>query len=204
MSSLARPTISAAVEGLVDEAVARKLILEAGAIPGAVFGKAGKEHLRQKIGGYNSAARLSPWLVLVDLDHEEECPPELRRRWLPEHSPRMCFRITVRQVEAWLLADREQMASFLRIAESRIPLQPEKEDHAKHKLVALAGRSRKRAIREDMVPRPGSGRAVGRAYTSRLVEFVDSRWRPSVAAERSESLSRSLACLKRLVAGLAV
>lgn len=201
MSSPAAPTISAAVEGLVDEAVARKLILESGAVPGAFFGKVGKEHLRQKIDGYNSAAQHSPWLVLVDLDQEEDCPPTLRREWLSQPSSRMCFRVAVRQVEAWLLADREQIASFLSVAPSLIPLQPEQEDHAKRKLVALARRSRKRAIRQDMVPGPGSGRVVGPAYTSRLIEFVDSHWCPAVAAERSESLSRALACLQRLVAG---
>ncbi len=45
------PVIYAAVEGLVDEAVVRKLIREAGADAGEVYGKRGKGHLRQKMGG---------------------------------------------------------------------------------------------------------------------------------------------------------
>lgn len=49
--------ISAAVEGLVDEAVARRLIIHAGARPGPVYGRQGKPFLRQKIAGYNNAAR---------------------------------------------------------------------------------------------------------------------------------------------------
>jgi ribosomal protein L25 (general stress protein Ctc) len=40
------PVIAAAVEGIVDEAVARRLIREAGGIPGPVYGKNGKQHLR--------------------------------------------------------------------------------------------------------------------------------------------------------------
>jgi hypothetical protein len=44
-------------------------------------------------------------------------------------------------------------------------------------VVELARYSRRRDIREDMVPRPGSGRSVGAAYTSRLIlkRSVDGR-----------------------------
>ena len=38
--------ISAAVEGIVDEAVARAVIAHAGGIVGDVYGKQGKEYLR--------------------------------------------------------------------------------------------------------------------------------------------------------------
>jgi hypothetical protein len=41
--------ISAAVEGIVDEAVVRKLIAHADATLGDVYGKQGKSFLRQKI-----------------------------------------------------------------------------------------------------------------------------------------------------------
>jgi hypothetical protein len=50
-----------------------------------------------------------------------------------------------------------------------------------------------------MIPREGSGRAVGPAYTSRLIEYVETAWRPREAAQRSESLRRALVCLERLV-----
>ncbi|HXF47064.1 MAG TPA: hypothetical protein VNK91_13190, partial [Burkholderiaceae bacterium] len=63
-----RPVISAAVEGSTDEAIVCKLIAHVGAQPGPVYGRQGKAHLRQKIGGYNRAANHTPWLVLVDLD----------------------------------------------------------------------------------------------------------------------------------------
>jgi len=69
--------VSAAVEGIVDEAVVRKLIVQAGGRPGTVYGKSGKPHLRRQIQGYNNAARHSPWIVLVDLDRDAECAPPL-------------------------------------------------------------------------------------------------------------------------------
>jgi hypothetical protein len=84
----------------------------------------------------------------------------------------MCFRVAVRETEAWLLADRERLARFLGISTSRIPLDPEAMDDPKSLMVDLARHSRRREIREDMIPRSGSGRNVGPAYVSRLIEFV--------------------------------
>ena len=196
--------ITGAVEGDVDEAVMRRLVEHVGATPGPVYGRNGKNHLRQRLDGYNQAARFSPWVVLVDLNHDADCAPPFCASWLPNPAPYMCFRVAVRMVEAWLLADRERLARFLSVAVAQIPLSPEGVDDPKHTMVELAKLSRRREIREDMVPRPGSGRIVGPAYTSRLIEFVlggTSGWRPEVAAKLSDSLDRCLDCLRQLVKG---
>ena len=191
--------ISAAVEGIIDEAVVRKLITHAGGQLGAVYGRNGKLALRQKINGYNNAARHSLWIVLVDLDREADCAPPLREAWLPDPAPDLCFRVAVREIETWLMVDAETLAEFLRVARRRIPGRPEHSDHPKESMVTLARHSRRRAVREDMVPREGSGRPIGPAYTSRLVEYVESRWRPEVAARHAESLRRAIACVERLI-----
>lgn len=195
--------ISAAVEGIVDEAVVRKLIAHADATPGDVYGRQGKSFLRQKIASYNNAAQRMPWIVLVDLDHDNDCAPPLRNAWLPQPAPHLCFRVAVREVEAWLLADAERLASFLGVARSRLPSDPERLGHPKATMVNLARASRRRDIREDMVPRPGSGRQVGPAYSSRLIQFASAHWRPEVAAGRADSLKRAIRSLKRLVRGAA-
>ncbi|HZP43166.1 MAG TPA: hypothetical protein VFD84_16885 [Candidatus Binatia bacterium] len=191
--------ISAAVEGIVDEAVARRLIAHAGGSPGAVYGKQGKSALRDKIGGYNKAARHAPWFVLVDLNGDADCAPPLRESWLAAPAPQLCFRVAVRQVEAWLMADREALAKYLGIAQSRAPADPEALQNAKVEMVNLARRSRRKDVRADMVPREGSGRSVGPAYAARLIEYVESHWRPEVAAQGAESLRRAIACLQRLI-----
>jgi hypothetical protein len=67
--------ITAAVEGDVDEAVVRSLIEHIQAKIRAVYGRTGKSHLQRRLSGYNQAARFSPWIVLVDLDHDAECAP---------------------------------------------------------------------------------------------------------------------------------
>jgi hypothetical protein len=191
--------ISAAVEGIVDEAVVRRLIAYAGGVPGPVYGKNGKQDLREKINGYNNAARHAPWMVLVDLDSDADCAQILRQDWLPMPAQRLCFRVAVRQVEAWLMADAETLAAYLVVARRRIPADPEAIPNAKAEMINLARASRRREIRADMVPREGSGRAVGPAYTSRLMEYTERHWRPEVAAQRADSLRRAIDCLKRLV-----
>jgi len=187
--------VNGAVEGPTDEAVLRRVADHVGIRIDSVHGMNGKPDLRQHMAGYLNAARLSPWVILVDLNHEAECAPIMREEWVRRPVPFLCFRIAVRQVESWLLADRERIARFLRVPVSQVSLNPDTLDNARDAMVALAGRSRKTAIREDMVPRPGGGRATGPAYASRLIEFVNREWRPGVAATRSESLRR---CLGRL------
>ena len=192
-------TIPAAVEGNLDEAVTQKLIIEAGGRPGTVYGKNGKPSLRRQIQAFNNAARQRPWLVLVNLDNDAECAPLLCAQWVPVLAPYLCFRVAVRQVEAWLMADAESLASFLGVSPNRIPVNPEQLDHPKREMVNLARRSRRQAIRKDMVPREGSGRSVGPAYASRLIEYVQNSWRLDVAGRQAESLRRAIACLRRMI-----
>ena len=192
--------VSIAVEGIVDEAVARRLVAETSASPGRVYGKNGKAKLRERLNGYNRDAIRSPWIVIVDLDHDAECAAALRATWLPKPAKNMCFRIAVREVEAWLLADRERIAEFLGVSADIVPRSPEDLADPKRQMIELASRSRKRELREDMVPRRNSGRTEGPAYASRLIEFASGIWRPAAASKNSDSLRRSRRCLQRLAA----
>ena len=202
MNAPDRVVISGAVEGLLDETVLRALIRLVGAIPGPFYGRHGKEYLRKNWGGYNQAALSAPWVVLVDLDQDAGCAPPFRATWVPSPAPLMCFRVAVREIEAWLLADRQRLAQFLRIPLGMIPRNAESLFDPKRTMVDLARHSRHASIRHEMVPHRESGRMVGPAYNARLMEFVANRrkgWRPQVAAESSESLRRCLRCLGRLV-----
>jgi hypothetical protein len=192
--------ISAAVEGILDEAVIQRLVSYCGGQLGYVHGRKGKGHVRQRIGGYHQAAQYHPWLIVVDLDRDFDCAAHLRDAWLPAGpGPSLCFRVAVRTVEAWLMGDSESLAAFLGIGRNKIAADPEALDDPKTVMVNLARGSRRREIREDMTPEPESGRVVGRAYSSRLNEYVIGYWRPEVAAQRVDSLRRALACLTRLV-----
>jgi len=199
MANSYRIVFSGAVEGSLDEVVLRRVVQHAGGTLERVYGKKGKNYLRQNLSGYDRAARFWPWVVLVDLNQEYDCAPLLRADWLPSPAQSMCFRVAVREIEAWLLADRERLARFLSVPVLRIPRHPETVDDPKRKVVELARSSRRRQVREDMVPRPGSGRPVGPAYDSHLIEFAGLHWRPSVAALNSDSLRRCYKRLKELV-----
>jgi hypothetical protein len=191
-------TISAAVEGLVDEAVAHRLCAGAGVALADVHVKGGKKSLLDKLDGYNRAARFGSWLVLVDLDRDEDCAPPFQSEHLPEPHERMCFRVAVRSVEAWLLADRHRFAAFLGVRRTRIPRDPEALDDPKGFVVDLARGSTKATIRTGLVPRDGSGRRVGVTYSSQLTEFVVGHWRPEEAAATADSLARAINCVRGL------
>ena len=195
----AATVISAAVEGMVDEAVVQRLVHHVGGRVGQVYGRNGKPALRERIRGYNNAARHAPWVVLVDLDSDAACAPLLRDQWLPAPAPNLCFRIAVRGVEAWLMGDARTLAHHLGVRPDWIHVAPEELQHPKDAMVALARRSRRKAVLQDMVPRERSGRRVGRAYTSTLIEYVQQHWQPEAAAGRSDSLRRAIRCLRRLV-----
>ncbi len=189
--------IFGAVEGPVDEVVLRRLVEYAGVRLrlGAVHVKDGKPNLLKNIGGYNNAAIYAPWVVLIDLDHDATCPALALSGWLPQPATHMCFRIAVRTVEAWILADRERIASFLGVSLSRIPHDPDAEDNPKRSLVNIARHSRYRRIREGVVPQPSSGRMVGPLYVSLMIDFINTHWSPKDAVNNSDSLRR---CCTRL------
>jgi hypothetical protein len=188
--------ISVGVEGPVDEAVAHKIIEETGFSSGRTYGRQGKQNLHLRIDGFNRAALRAPWFVLVDLDRCE-CAPALRIGWLPNEAELMCFRVAVREIEAWLLADRERAAQFLSVSRAHIPRDPESLEDPKGALVSIARGSRSRDIREGLVPQPGSGRAVGPTYTGAVSQYAAALWRPAVASEAAPSLRR---CLDRVAA----
>lgn len=192
--------VTVAVEGVTDEIVVHAVLRSLGAEIGPVYGRRGKPHLLSRLSGYNQAARYSPWLVLLDLDHDADCPPPYVESLLLHWEPRMCFRVAVRAVESWLLGDVERLAAFLGISCALLSDNPETLADPKAELVNLARRSRRRAIREQVVPRPGSGRRVGVGYTNFVSDFVtaDRGWRPDIAGQHCESLRRAVACMKRL------
>jgi len=187
--------VSGAVEGIVDEAILRSLLATVGRSAATVYLQGGKSRLLLKLPGSNAAAAYSPWIVMVDLDHDAPCAPEYVASQLAAPASQMRFRVAVRQAEAWLMGDRERLAAYLRVPQSRVPADPEKEPDSKEAMVTIARNSRDRHIRADMVPVAGSGRRTGPNYAGRLIEFATQRWRPTVAAERIDSLSR---CLQRL------
>jgi hypothetical protein len=191
-------SVNIAVEGDSDVEVARAVVRAAGLEPAAtVYGLRGKDHLDAKLAAYSRAAVHQPWLVLRDLDRAP-CAGQLVASLAPLRPPMLCLRVAVPSMEAWLLADRERIASFLHVSRDLVPASPETLSSPKRALVDLARRARKRDVVGDLVPRPGSTARVGPNYTARVSEFARDVWRPRVAAKTSASLARCLSALSQL------
>jgi hypothetical protein len=191
------PSVTVAVEGDIDAAVARRILTELGFPLGPIHGRQGKGQLDKGLRGYNNAARYAHWLVIRDLDQDAECAPGLVKRLMPASSAYMCLRVAVRQIEAWLLADRSGIAAWLQVPLEIVPEDPETLRDAKAAVVQLAQRSRNRRLREDVVPAPNTSAKVGPGYTARIIEFATNVWRPRVAAEVCESLAGCLKAVER-------
>lgn len=203
--ALAPIEVSYAYEGSTDAAVAERLITHVGATPGNGYGGKGKGHLLKRLSGYNAAAAFHPWLVLVDLDkpkRADDCAVTFRMRHLPKPALKMCFRVAVREVEAWLLADRERFSSYFAVPQRRVLTDPETADDPKAEVIEIARFSRVRDIRLDMVPSKRADQLVGPGYTTRIAGFAldaNAGWRPEIAARVSTSLARCIHCLDLLV-----
>lgn len=194
--------ISGAVEGSVDEEILRKLILWVGAESGDIYEQGGKAKLIPKITAYNYAAAYIPWAILIDLDNDQPCAPSFVAHHLPNPANLMCFRVVVREIESWLMADAEHLAKFLKVSVGKISKTPDALPDPKQAMVNLAQQSNSNDIRQDMVPKPKSGRKTGPAYASRMIEFLNHpkyEWRPDVATQNSDSLARCIKCLSNLI-----
>ncbi len=153
--------------------------------PGYGFG-----YLRKKVFAFNQASTTSPYFMLTDLDNYP-CPPELINDWInvPLH-PNFIFRVAVKEVEAWLLADIEGLSGFFRISASNFPSRPEEVTDPKQTLINLAKKSRIRRIREEIVP-VGSNARIGPNYNGCLSGFVLNLWNVFDAMKLSRSLEKA-------------
>lgn len=191
-------TIAVVVEGDTDLPIVRKLVRDAGFRIWPEIDCGGKGDIDKHLKGYNNAAKGSPWLVVRDLDHDAPCAGEFLKDRGFAPSRWMCFRIAVREIEAWLLADAEGMARFLGVSESIIPKNPESEADPTISLVNLARKSKRRALRKALVPVVGSHTPVGPLYEAKIIEFGEKTWDLDRAASRSASLRRARECLQSL------
>lgn len=187
--------INLAVEDSLSEAVLRHLLKHAnrGYIIGTAYGKSGNGYLRKTVMGWNSAAKGKPFVVLTDLDILP-CPSELIKRWLPyAQHPNLLLRVAVREVESWLLADTDNLSTYLKVRQSWMPDNPDGLPDPKRTLIGIAKRSASSDIRERLVPKKGSTATQGRDHNGCLSAFVNSNWDVSSARKRSPSLERTIA-----------
>lgn len=188
----------AGVEGWIDKAVVERLFRETGSgCRHEVTDYRGCVALDRAIPSYLQMTRAHKVFLLRDLDRDA-CAPNLRKRLGIDGAvvpANIVFRVPVRQVEAWLLADREGFARHFRVAVSKLPRDPEGLDDAKAAVLEAVRHSTSSSIREGMLPRQGFSGRTGAEYPAHLVEFVRHDWNPERARLVSDSLDRCLRAL---------
>ena len=152
--------------------------------------RGGYNYIKKNIKGFCLASKGIPFFVLADLDRYD-CPASLIFDWLGGEVQQNClFRIAVREVEAWLLADKKGFAEYVGVSEVILPRNPEAEDNPKHSLIEIVRRSRRREVKGDVIPVNQYAR-VGPNYNDRLSEFVAKYWDVNLAMKNSDSLRRA-------------
>lgn len=150
----------------------------------------GYGYLKNNIRGFNQASAITPHFMLTDLDNYS-CPIELINDWITfDLNKNFIFRIAVKEVESWLLADVEGLSRYFNVSAVNFPKQPDLEDDPKNTLIQLARRSRKRNIREDIVP-INNFASIGPNYNGCLSNFVYHHWNIERAVLHSKSLERA-------------
>lgn len=162
----------------------------------------GFSKILKSIPKYRNASLVLPHVVLTDLDLGV-CASALRAQWgVSQLPPAMLFRVAVREVEAWLLADRAGFAEFAGIASNKVTQQPESLPDPKQTLINLVRRSRNRRLATELVPPAGSAVSIGPLYNERLSAFARSDWNVNVAMASAPSLNRTVARLHTFLAPL--
>ncbi len=192
------PAIALATEDELSERIGERLLDDVGLAVELRLRRNGFGYLRSNINKLADLSKRQPVVLLTDLD-QAPCPSELLRKWLGKRGKPedLVFRVVVRQIEAWLLADRESLAELLGSTARRLPIHPELLPNSKQALLNLAKRA-PRSIRDELIAAKGAIATQGLGYNSLLCEFAISKWSPARAELSAPSLERARRALESL------
>jgi hypothetical protein len=193
-----------AVEGETDEPYAQRVVIAAGLFVDRTIVLHGHGNLDNRVARWCQPSNRRPMLVVRDLDptFSAGCAPAVIRRLSGNgpHSSTTIVRIAERELEAWLLADREGLATYFHLRAGDVPSTPDEESDPKRTLVNLCRKSSSSRVRRGMVPSSQSGREVGPEFTGLVLTFGSTVWDVQRARSASPSLDRAVVSLERLTA----
>lgn len=157
------------------------------------MGRRGFSYFQSRLDQIRRSATSLKFLIFLDGDElGATCPSDAINKWFQTPQPdNIHVRFAFHEVESWLMADRHNLAEFLNVPASAIPVVRDKDRNTKEMLIQLARRSRSREVVQDLVPPPGFTSPVGPAYNSRISKFIQTRWDVRAAAEGNSSLARA-------------
>lgn len=185
--------IALATEDELSEVLGEKLIMEANATLKVTLKlrKGGFGYLKGKLPNFCKLSYTQPVIVFTDLDNAE-CPVKLIDNWFNgiEKPERLLFRVVVREIESWALADHIGFSEYFGISQAKLPAAPDLLPNPKAALLKLVGSSR-REVAEAMIAKKGVLAIQGVGYNAVLGDYIRTSWNTSRAIERSESLKRA-------------
>lgn len=194
--------ISFATEDVLSEVVLTKVIdsLDGFRIVNKL-GRTGCGDIEKNINKYNNLANIHNVIIMLDLDMKlsEETYIETMISKIKNKSEKLFFSVPVREVESWLLADREGFSSFLNISIAKMDTYPEELLDPKEKIIYLARTCKNRVAKSGIPPKPGIAAKMGISYNSILRAFVEDNWSIERAKVNSPSLRKTLSILENII-----
>lgn len=192
-----------ATEDRLSETVAERIIIATGHTVADKIPKDRRKHvgfgyLKTRLSDFVRACHGGlTFLVLTDLD-TRPCPPDLLSDWLglTPKPTNLLLRVAVREVEAWVLADRARFARWVGVAENEVPPAPEMCRDPKTDLLNLVKKSKNRELKAGLLPKKGAPSKVGLEYNDLLCAFVSNEWCVDDAALLAPSLERAIRRLR--------
>ena len=164
------------------------------------LGKQGCGYITNNINKFNALAKSHFMLVVLDLDnrHSSIDYRSVIEGNIKNQSEKLKIIILVREIESWLLADREGLSDFLCISKEKIDRDPEMLLDPKEKIINLAKQSRDNEIKRGIPPKAGAAAKMGLSYNTLLCTFIRDKWDINQALEISPSLKSTIDIINTL------
>lgn len=191
--------VSLVTEDELSEAIGTRLLKDFLSFPASIqpLRKGGFGYIRSKMKNWCQLSHIHPVLIITDLDRSQ-CPFSLKKEWIGTATPSndLIFRVAVKEIESWLLADHDTIQMMLG-NKGQLPNQPDELNDPKQYLLELS-KSAPRDVRYDLIKQEGSICSQGLGYNRRLASVVHTHWNPVRAATRSPSLQKTIFRLQNL------
>ena len=197
---VARP-IYIATEDILSETVAERLVHESTRnLQIAVrVRRNGNAYLKSKFPELLKTSAKIPVFLITGLDNIQ-CPVELIKNWTQNTPapPGMIMRVAVREVESWILADRDGFSGYTGIPVEKMALNPDALSDPKRVRLNLVKRYARKRIKESLLPSKSSSSKIGWEYIAVLCQFARDVWSVDRAVRHSVSLRRAVNRLSSL------
>lgn len=164
------------------------------------LGREGNGYLMSKLNNFNKLAERHTMLVVTDLDNKKDHNTyvlELKKRIQKPHG-NLIFSIPVREIESWLLADREGLSEFLSVSKDKITRQPESLLDPKDEIINIAKSCKNKEARVGIPPQKNVINKMGISYNRMLASYISNNWSVERAIDNSSSLRLTYELLEKI------